>query len=112
MKEIKYVYIPGLRPTPMLAYYTDIKEEIYNEEYKNSYGDFTIEKNHMWNIGAYLIFDKETNKIISYKFNDVFHFIWLLRILNLPLEIKFNENFIKNNQDFFKNNLDEFGPLE
>lgn len=105
---VDYIYVVGERPTPMIAVNSDSNLKIFNEEYEYNFGDYTPVYKHLWNMNAYIIYDVKTNKIISYRFNEIEYFVWLLRIINLPLEMIFNEKFVVNNQDFFKNYIDEF----
>lgn len=109
MKKLtKYLYVPGNYPTPMLAFYNEINRDAWDEQYENSYGEFINDQIHLWNIGAYFIYDAKNLEILAYKFNDVYHFVWLLRVLNKSLKMFFSDDFIKDNKSFFKDNADEF----
>ena len=99
---MKFKYIPGMRPTPMLMYQIEPNQEVFqvmeDSFEKNNYID---EFNHMWNMGAYFIYNDDL-EIISYRISNVHNFLWLLRALNKDITIEFNNDFIEKNQDFIK----------
>ncbi len=99
---MKFVYKPGIRPIPMLMYYKELNENVFNEEhnaFKN--GKFINEWNHIWNIGSYLIYNNNFD-ILAYRITDVYNFLWLLRTINKKIVIDFTNDFIENNQNFIK----------
>lgn len=107
MKTYTFCYIPGIYPTPMLMYYQKQNQEVFdNEEYNYSFGQYSKEHNHIWNIGAYIIYN-DKNEIISYRIRSSEYFLWLLRVINKELIMKLDEKFVKENQDFFKYNINE-----
>lgn len=104
-----FKYKPALRPCPMLMYYDEPNNEVFEslkQDMQNSLGfvskdKFNPNKSHMWNHGAYLIYDKESLLIESIIFSDFALLIYLLRTLNkemwyliedLNLKKAFNEN--------------------
>ncbi|MDK2819788.1 MAG: hypothetical protein KFW07_03050 [Mycoplasmataceae bacterium] len=104
---MKFKYIPGMRPTPMLMYYQNIEKTSFNEQqhiYKM--GDFTEDFHHIWNMGSYFIYNDRL-EIIAYRISNEYNFLWLLRILNKPIIINFNDDFIENYQNFFNEVKDE-----
>lgn len=106
-----FSYIVGQRPTPMLAIYTDKNQDVFDKKYNQNYGYFSNQYNHIWNINAYIIYDKTNNEIISYKFDDFAYFIWLLRSINIELKIPFSIYFIQNNDETIKEYQDEIRKL-
>lgn len=109
---VTYIYIKDTnKPTPMLAYHNTPNINVFNDEYKYIFNNDFINDNssikHIWNMNAYIIYNEELKKVISYKFNEPEYFLWLLRIINLELEIIFNDDFVRENQDFFVNTMDE-----
>lgn len=99
---MKFKYVPGMRPTPMLMYQKEVNINIFNEDW-NSFksGEFTTKLNHIWNMGSYIIYDDNLD-VVSYRISNVHNFLWLLRVINKELTIIFKEDFIKDNQDFIK----------
>lgn len=104
---MKFKYVPGMRPTPMLMYYKEVNEKVFNEENLNEdskiykKGEFTQKFNHIWNMGSYFIYD-DNQEIISYRITNNYNFLWLLRVINQEIIVEFNQDFVKENQDFFK----------
>lgn len=97
---MKFKYIPGMRPTPMLMFQNHPNKDVFeNEKDVFKKGEFVNNFHHMWNIGAYLIYNDKL-EVISYRISNPHNFIWLLRIINQELTIEFEENFIKDNQNF------------
>lgn len=101
-----YFYIPGKNILPMLAIYNQKNKNVFDEEYKYSYGEWKEENcKYLWNMNAFIIFND--NEIISYKFNEIEYLIWLLRYLNKKIKIVFinkeiEENILKNYFEEFK----------
>lgn len=107
MKTYTFSYIPGIYPTPMLMYYQKPNKDFFvSDEYKYSFGEYIEGENHIWNIGAYIIYN-DKNEIIGYKIQSPEYFLWLLRVINKELIMVFDEKFVKENQDFFKYNINE-----
>ncbi|MGL5357791.1 MAG: hypothetical protein ACRDA7_00205 [Metamycoplasmataceae bacterium] len=94
-------YKPGEHPTPMLAYYTDKNEVFFSEEKELIYGSYTNDYDHYWNIGAYIIIDKENKTIIAYAIANFPNLIYLLRTIHLELSFKFDSQFL----DLYQKNL-------
>lgn len=115
--DLKFVYIPGMRPTPMLAVYDIPNLEVYNNTYtsmKDSLDNIDIESNysdsfkHFWNHGAYIIFDETNLEIKSLLFSDFSLFIFLLRFINKSLWFcvpKIMQTILQNELKIF---IDEF----
>ena len=99
---MKFKYVPGMRPTPMLMYQTEPNQDVFDliEDSFEKNGYFN-EFNHMWNMGAYFIYNNDL-EIISYRISNAHNFLWLLRALNKDIIIDFNDDFIEKNQDFIK----------
>lgn len=105
-KKIRYKYVIGLRPIPMLMMNSKPNESVFNEDYKNSYGEWTNSNNTLWTIGAYIIYnDKE---VISYRFNDLANLVWLLRKINKELIIYLNEEHKKTIDNELENEFKHF----
>ena len=92
----KYKYIVSPRPTPMLAYYQEQNKQIWEEKYEHEFGKYSSDNHlkHWWNIGSYLIVDEEKLQVVAYKYNEISHLIWLLRIISKELIIHLDENEI------------------
>lgn len=114
---MKIRYIPGVRPTPMLMYYVQPEEKVYNEMLNDGAtlfkkGSYTTKMNHIWNMNAYIIYNNETFNIESVVINNFSNFVYLLRNMNKPLYIELNDkeyNILKTDiEDIFK---DEFEVL-
>lgn len=91
---MQFRYIPGIRPTPMLAIYDTPNFDVFanirnlmNQEIKvvNYESDFIDNFKHFWNHGAYIIFDESSLEIKSLVFSDFSNFIFLLRSINKAL---------------------------
>lgn len=94
---MKFRYVPGLRPTPMLMYYVQPEKNVYNEMIKDqsniiTIGQYSPNLNHIWNMNSYIIYDDETLKISSVVINSFSNFIYLLRNMNKPLTIEIDDN--------------------
>lgn len=106
----KIVHKKGQWPTPMLAYYTEPKKEIFNEYKEEFYAknqikfnqNFVNKYNHYWNHGAYIIL--KDNVVISYSFVDFFLFVYLLRLINHDVEIMIENTLF----DFIKDDILQF----
>lgn len=106
---MKMKYIPGMRPTPMLMYYTDPNKEVYLGQIKdaqvelnlNTENLFTTEHHHYWNPGSYIIFD-DNYQVISHVISHFPNFLYLLRTINKPLNFTFNKMEVEK----FKKDLD------
>lgn len=113
---ITLTYIPGMRPTPLLMYETYPNNKVYDqmvldmiEVYKTNMNAriFNYSKTHMWNIGAYLSYDEDTNEIILFAFSDFSNMIYLLRQINKPLKITISKENYKFIIDPLKDLVDE-----
>lgn len=100
---MKFKYMPGMRPTPMLMYQTVQNNDVFNENL-NAFkqGEYINNLNHMWNIGSYIIYDNDL-KVVSYRISDVNNLLWLLRALNKEVVIDFDEDLILVNKKFIEN---------
>lgn len=98
---MKFKYIPGTRPTPMLMYYNEPNIGVFNVEENVVFksGNYTNKENHIWNIGAYIIYNNKL-EILSYRISNPHNFIWLLRIINKEITIDFNDDFVQENKKF------------
>ena len=106
---MKIKYIPGMRPVPMLMYYTDPNQDFYNDlcnsqELFVKYGFFSEHTNHLWNMSAYIIYDENLN-VSSLVSNQIGHFVWLLRTLNKPLIFELNEQQINEIKQEWQNDF-------
>lgn len=90
----KVEYNPGLRPTPMLMYYTDPNKEVYNETVQGmiqtykfviNNKQFNTSNSHYWNMGAYVSFNEQTNEVDLISFSNFSTLVFLLRAINKPL---------------------------
>lgn len=93
---MKLKYITGLRPTPMLMYYVKPEKTVFDEMFSSDdvmikKGKFVEKYNHIWNMGAYIIYDENTLEIISFIITNFSNFIYLLRTVNKPLIINIDE---------------------
>lgn len=78
---IKFQYKPGNNnPLPMIMINNTSDINVYNEEYENEFGKWIVDGNHYFTIGSYII--EKNGEIISYKYNDFSHLVWLLRYMN------------------------------
>ena len=113
-KYLSYTYLPAERPTPMLGYETNANEDLFvkKEGVKFEFGEFNSNYQHIWNIGAYLIYNLTKKEVIAYQFGELSYLIWLLRIINQPLKIQFLESVIKENPKLFTNNSDQEFKLD
>lgn len=96
-----FLYQPAPRPTPMLAYQTAVNQAAFSEAGGHQYGTFSADHRHIWNIGAYLIYDAATHTVLAYKFDDLAHLVWLLRIVNQPLKISFTPAVVQGHPQVF-----------
>jgi hypothetical protein len=71
------------------------EENIYKK------GDFVNGQNHIWNMGAYLIYNN-SSEIITYRISNPYNFLWLLRILNKEVTIELDQDFIEQNKKFLE----------
>ncbi|MGL5732574.1 MAG: hypothetical protein ACRCXE_00670 [Metamycoplasmataceae bacterium] len=91
----------------MLMYQTTPNKDVYNELEKTfKKGIYTDNENHIWNIGAYIIYNDDL-EITSYRISNEYNFLWLLRVLNKEIIVEFNDDFVKGNQKFFQEIHDE-----
>lgn len=92
---MRFKYIPGNHPTPMLAFYNEPNlnhfNELLNEMKINPKNKFNNDLIHFWNMNAYLIYNQENNEVVAYAFNDFFYLVYLLRVINRELIIEFND---------------------
>ncbi len=99
---MKYKYKPAINPTPMLMYQIESNQVVFNEEHNIfKKGEFVKDLNHIWNMGAYLIYNNES-EIITYRISNPYNFLWLLRILNKEITIDLNDDFIERNLKFLE----------
>lgn len=112
-ETIQFKYIPGNRPTPMIAIYDtpnigvfeNIKDLMIKSIEDFSYeSSFINEYKHFWNHGAYLIYDEDSLEIKSLLFSDFSTLIFLLRSINKDLWF----NITKSMELFFDNELKIF----
>lgn len=89
-----YKYIPGLRPTPMLAYYTEQNKEHFDNLIEESNflvkREFITEGRHYWNMNSYVIIT--TNIVVSLAFVDFSTLLFLLRVINEEIFINLNDD--------------------
>lgn len=94
---MKIKYIPGLRPVPMLMYYTEKNKNVYDElanEMKiSNITKFEDNGIHYWNMNAYLILDEQNNKIDSMVFSMFIYAIYLLRVINKEIIIELPDDY-------------------
>lgn len=93
-RSLQFKYIPGIRPTPMLAIYDTPNFDVYSNikdlmmqsiKVTSSENNFTNNFKHFWNHGAYIIFDEVSLEIKAFLFSDFSNFIFLLRNINKEL---------------------------
>ncbi len=107
---MKFKYIPGERPTPMLAYNTEPNLNAFNECVRDMDGVYSVlpkydrKHKHYWNMNAYLIIDEEKNEIIACAFIEFMYVIYLLRVINKEFILEFG-------QDIYDDNIDDFEAL-
>lgn len=107
---MKFKYIPGERPCPMLAYNTEPSLNAFNEyvrdmaEIYDRVPKYDRKHTHIWNMNAYIIYDEETNEVLACAFLEFIYVIYLLRALNKPLTMNFD-------QDVYDDNIDDFEVL-
>lgn len=82
---VKFQYKPGIYPLPMIMINNKSDINFYNEDYENEYGKWITDGNHYFTIGSYII--EKNGEIISYKYNDFSHLVWLLRYINKQITI-------------------------
>ncbi len=107
---MKFKYIPGLRPTPMLMYYREPNKEIFNEFNENNNFNLLFDNNnsHYWNHNAYLIMDDEKNILTHVVFNDFIYLVYLLRVINKEVIFEIDDdkyNLIKKDLDQLKDEI-------
>lgn len=108
-KYLNFVYKPSERPVPMLAYQTEVNQQVFDQDqnYQVKYQSFNGDYQHIWNHNAYLIYDQDLKTVIAYRFEELSYLVWLLRIINQPLKIQFDETTYQDNLRIF-NDEDEF----
>lgn len=106
MNLIKFRYVPGLYPVPMIMMWKEANQEVFNEIYKYQFGEWEDQNQCIWTLGAYLIYDEE--KIISYRFDDFSNLTWLLRSISKPLVIEIDKRIEK---EILKHYSNEFELL-
>mgnify|MGYP006999718125 CR=1 FL=1 len=107
---MKFKYIPGIRPTPMLMFYNEPNLEVYEGQIKDAQSElnlnfknlYKIDDHHYWNNGVYIIFN-DKYEVISHVISHFPNLLYLLRAINKPLIFEFNDNEIK----IFKEDLDK-----
>lgn len=104
-KLVKFKYVPGSYPLPMIMVNVKPNEQVYNEQYKTSFGKWNKEGTSFWTIGSYMIVkDKE---ISSYKYNEFANLVWLLRTLNKEVSIYIDERECEVIQSYYPNEFIE-----
>lgn len=98
--ETKYSieYIIGIRPTPMLMVWHDKNEKFFSDLVETMKNDLDIKFNqewdteieHVWNDGAYIIYDKNSYNVKSLAFSSDDRLFYLLRYINKPLKFNFD----------------------
>ncbi|MGL5522012.1 MAG: hypothetical protein ACRDAW_01925 [Metamycoplasmataceae bacterium] len=101
-------YKPGDHPTPMLAYYNEKNEKFFSEEKELIFGSYSEDYDHYWNIGAYVIIDKENKNIVAYAISNFPNLLYLLRTIHLELSFNFDPQFLELYQKNLNNLRDEF----
>lgn len=104
---IKLKYKPGTKPVPMLMYYKDVNQEVYNElsssqDIKIKQNEFSTNYNHIWNIGAYIIYDDQ--KVTSCVCSEISNLIWLFRTISKPIIWEIDDSILS----ILKNELNEY----
>ena len=97
MKKFNLEYIPGNRPTPMLALYNEKNINVFNDIKSNanipiniSFNQTYVDNfNHAWNHAAYIIYDNELN-IIAFTYSEISNLFFILRALNKKLILEFD----------------------
>ncbi|MGL5205434.1 MAG: hypothetical protein ACRC7B_00770 [Metamycoplasmataceae bacterium] len=104
---MKLKYSPGIRPTPMLMYQNTPNKDVF-DEFENGFkmGNYIENYHHIWNIGAYIIYNDDL-EIISYRISHEYNFLWLLRVINKAIIVEFNDDFVQKNQKFLTDISDE-----
>lgn len=88
-----FKYKLGIRPIPRIAMFNTKNDEIFSEisSYMknffsiNSLQQLDTQHIHMWNPGAYLVYDDETLRITNIAFSDFSNLIFLFRYINKEL---------------------------
>ena len=92
---MKIKYVPGTYPVPMLMFYKESNkssfEDIKNNESILKIGDFTNGYSHIWNMGAYIIYDESSLEVKSLVISNFANFVWLLRTIAKELVIEICE---------------------
>ena len=98
MKMLKFHYKAGLYPTTMQGFINEFIPEIFERNKQMFLNRFNLEKDpyeqnridpsnmtlvYMANFSAYIIYDKNTNKIYDLAFENLFDFVWILQVLNI-----------------------------
>lgn len=94
---LTFYYKKGLYPTTMQGYLNEYVPELYERNKEAFLRHFGLEYDpydtheidpsnmtlvYMLNYSAYLIYDKQTNKIYDLAFESFLDFVWLLQVLN------------------------------
>lgn len=92
---MKLRYKTGLKPVPMLMYFTEVNEQAFNEmlnspQIKISKNAFSKDHNHIWNMGSYIIYNDQ--EVVSVVCEQISHMIWLFRTINKPIVFEVDEN--------------------
>ena len=100
---MKFKYIPGLRPVPMLAYYNEPNIKLFDDLNIGFNLNFNNNNKHYWNHNAYLIIDETNNLITHAIFNNFSYLIFLLRVINKDVIFEINNDMYES----IKNDIDE-----
>lgn len=90
---MKFKYILGIRPIPRIAMFDNMNSEAFiqisNEMLENlkidNFQQLQTQYMHVWNPGAYIVYDDKTLMIMNMVFNDFPNLIFLLRYINKEL---------------------------
>ncbi len=102
-QTITYKHIKGQYPIPMIMVWYDPNKDVFDEKYNYSYGEWTNKYKTIWFVNAYLIYDEKTGKVVAYKYNEFANIVWLLRMINIDLEINLDNSIKHSIEKYYLN---------
>lgn len=94
----KFSYIPGIRPTPMIMVWHEKNKSFFKDLQKEMLISFDVgwkpiwtdNYMHLWNDGAYIIYNPDNYEIITFVYRSEDRLLFLLRYINKPLFFLFS----------------------
>ncbi len=112
---MKFRYVPGNYPVPMLAIEVKANADVFNSMIQEpdfifkSEDQFTPKYKHAFNMNAYIIYDENECKVIAIRTTSFPHLVYLFRSLGKPFEFELEEQEYQTIKGDFENLFkDEF----